>query len=349
MDKKILRGGVIGCGKMGLAHGTIINSLPNAKLVAICEPAKLIQNTFKEFAPHIAVYDNYIDALKRENLDFVFITTPSHMHVPIAMDCISFGCNFFVEKPLAINGAEAKPLIDELNGKKLITMVGYMMRYMATFQKAKEIISAGVIGPHITFNAQIYVSQLFKKGKGWRYDKNKSGGGVINTQAIHAIDLISWYFGFPDHLNASLIAPHSKHTEDFGHITFNWNNGLMGWLDSSWSVYNHRMLETTIKIHGYNGNLTVNDDTIKLFLTKSTKGYSEGWTILRKPELETGVAIDIGGPLFTRQDQAFIDAIQNNDLLKSDVYNAYRVQKIVDAVYTSGTNQGQLEVIDYNG
>jgi predicted dehydrogenase len=344
---KPLRGAMIGAGKMGIAHGAIINSLPNAELVAICEPTKLIQNTFKEFAPHIAVYSDHTVMLKELRPDFVFITTPSFMHVPMAMDCVGYGCHFFVEKPLSVTGSEAEPLIAKLKNKNLVTMTGYMMRYIATFSKAKQIIDDGIIGDPITFNAQMYVSQLFKKGKGWRYDKKKSGGGVIITQATHAIDLISWYFGFPDNLNASLLSPHSKSTEDFGHITFNWNNGLMGWLDSSWSVYNHRMLETTIKIHGKNGNLLVNDDTIKLFLTKPQGGYKEGWTILRKPEIETGVAMDIGGPQYTRQDQDFVDAVSENRTVESDVLNAFKVQKIVDTIYKSGDKQGRLETIIY--
>ena len=58
-----LRGATIGAGKMGLAHGTILNSLPNSELVSICEPTKLIQNTFKEFAPHISIYDDHIKML----------------------------------------------------------------------------------------------------------------------------------------------------------------------------------------------------------------------------------------------------------------------------------------------
>ena len=186
---KQLRGATIGAGKMGLAHGTIINNLPNARLVSICEPTKLIQNTFNEFAPHIAVYDDHKQMLKKEKLDFVFITTPSFMHVPMAMDCVEHRCNFFVEKPLAINGTEARSLVKKLKDNSLVTMTGYMMRYMATFRKAREILDADVIGAPITFSAHMYVSQLFKKGKGWRYDKEKSGGGVIITQASHAIDL----------------------------------------------------------------------------------------------------------------------------------------------------------------
>lgn len=344
-----LKGAVIGAGKMGFAHGAIINSLPNVRLIAVCDPTTLIQSTFKQFAPHIVTYSDHEKMFKDGQPDFVFITTPSFLHVPIAIDCVKYGCHFFVEKPLATNGAEAKPLLEKLKDKKLVTMTGYMMRYIAAFKKAREILQAKLIGEPITFNAKMYVSQLFNKGKGWRYDKKKSGGGVIITQASHAIDLISWYFGLPDNLNASLLSPHSKQTEDFGHISFNWDSGLMGWLDSSWSVYNHRMLETTIKVHGFNGNLTVSDDTIKLFLVKPKGGYSQGWTILRKPEIETGVAIDIGGPQYTRQDQDFVNAIIENGTVESDAINGYNVQKIVDAIYLSGENQGRLVPISYNG
>ena len=346
MTKK-LKGAIIGAGKMGLAHGTIINSLPNATLSAIVEPTKIIENTFKEFAPTISIYRNHIKMLKDQNPDFVFITTPSFMHVDMAIDCIESGCHFFVEKPLSINGSEAEVLLEKLNGKNLVTMTGYMMRYIATFSKAKQIIDNGIIGDPITFNARMYVSQLFARGNGWRYDKKKSGGGVIITQATHAIDLISWYFGFPDTLNASLLSPYSKNTEDFGHITFNWEKGLMGWLDSSWSVYNHRMLETTIKVHGRAGNLVVNDDTIKLYLPKAQKGFKKGWTIFRKPSLESGVSIDIGGPQYTRQNQDFVNAILDDRYVDSDVLNAYKVQKIVDTIYASDAKQGTLETIRY--
>ena len=70
-----LRGATIGTGKMGLAHGAIINSLPNARLIAVCDPTILIQNIFKQFAPHITTYTDHNKMLKEEKPDFVFITT----------------------------------------------------------------------------------------------------------------------------------------------------------------------------------------------------------------------------------------------------------------------------------
>lgn len=344
-ENKRLRGGVIGLGKMGMVHATIINCLEHSHLAAVCEPTKLIYNTFREFAPHVNVYSDHREMLKKQELDFVFITTPSFLHIPMALDCVDSGCHIFVEKPLSVNAEDALPLIERLAGTRLISMTGYMMRYLATFHKAKEILDSGVLGKAITFNSRMYVSQLFKEGKGWRYDLKKSGGGVIIMQATHAIDMLCWFFGFPDRLNASLINAYSTVTEDFGHIVFNWQNGLMGWLDSSWSVHNHRMLETTFEIHGTKGTLVVNDDTVKLFLAEARKNYPSGWTIITRPEIEKGVAIDIGGPQFTRQDKAFIDGILNGVPLESDVSNGFKVQQIVDAIYRSANENGQTKTI----
>ncbi len=345
MDK-VLKGGIIGAGKMGLAHSTILSCIQNVELTAIAEPNKLIQKTLKEFANHISIYDSHHKMLKNEKLDFVFITTPSYMHIPMALDCLEHNCNIFIEKPLCINSIDAIPLLEKIKQKKIHTMTGYMMRYISTFNKAKEIIKNGTLGDLITFNAQMYVSQLFKTGKGWRYDKKKSGGGVVITQTTHAIDLISWYFGYPNWLNASLLSPYSISTEDFGHITLKWNNGLMGWIDASWSVYNHRLLETSIMINGKNGNMKVNDDTIKIFLTKPIDEFNKGWNIIRKPEIETGVPIDIGGPQYTKQNVDFINCILKDITPESDIYNAYNIQKIVDYIYESNKLNGQLIKMD---
>ena len=46
-----------------------------------------------------------------------------------------------------------------------------------TFKKAKDMIDKNVLGELIYFNATTYVSQIFTKGVGWRFDKKTSGGG----------------------------------------------------------------------------------------------------------------------------------------------------------------------------
>ena len=340
-DQKHLRGGVVGLGKMGLLHSAIINSLDISTLVAICERKQLINGVFSSFSPEINVYKEYQDMLEKEDLDFVFITTPSFLHIPVAIECVKRGIPFFIEKPLCTTVEEGAPLVDALKKKPITTMVGFMKRYLSTFILAKEIVEKGILGNLITFNATAYVSQLFTTGKGWRYKLNESGGGVFITLAIHAVDIMCWLFDKPRAINARTLAYYSKNVEDFGHAILVWENGLIGRLDTSWSVYNHRMLETTFEIHGENGTLKVNEDEIKLFLQKGNNHYPEGWTIKKTPELFSGVPIDIGGYHFTKQDQAFINAVKYGNVVESDVDNAYMVQQILDCLYKSAESDGQ--------
>ena len=60
-----------------------------------------------------------------------------------------------------------------------------------------------------------------------------------------------------------------------------------------------------------------------------------------KPDLFEGVEFDVGGPQYTKQDQAFLNAIQTGEKVESDVQNAYEIQKIVDAIYYSAERKGQ--------
>jgi predicted dehydrogenase len=341
MKNKTLRGGVIGLGKMGLLHSAIINVLKKAELSAICEANNRVRLSASSFMPKVNFYKDYKKMLIQEGLDFVFITTPSFSHPQIAKDCIKHDCHIFIEKPLSINAATAKPLIRALKKRPRVTMVGYMMRYLNTFSRAKEILDKKILGKIISFQATTYVSQLFNKGKGWRYSPEKSGGGVIITQGSHAVDLIYWFFNIPQIVSAQINLFYSKKVEDFGHLNFGWKNGLTGWLDCSWSVDNHRLLEIAFQINGENGTLSVNDDMVKLYLRKKVKSFPQGWTLETKAELFSGVAVDIGGPQFTKEDEAFIKAIINKKKVANDVFSAYQVQKIVDGAYRSAKKQGK--------
>jgi predicted dehydrogenase len=100
------------------------------------------------------------------------------------------------------------------------------------------------------------------------------------------------------------------------------------------------MLLTSLEMTGENGTLAVDDDTVRLFLRKESGKYPEGWTSLSKPELSIGVSADIGGPLYTRQDEAFIRAVRGNGENESDVRSAWSTQHVIDCLYTSADENG---------
>ena len=53
-----------------------------------------------------------------------------------------------------------------------------------------------------------------------------------------------------------------------------------------------------------------------------------------------GVQLDIGGYHYALQDEAFIDAVKNQDYIENDVKNSLVVHKILDAIYESAENDG---------
>ncbi|HDM36453.1 MAG TPA: Gfo/Idh/MocA family oxidoreductase, partial [Candidatus Syntrophoarchaeum butanivorans] len=233
---------------------------------------------------------------------------------------------------------DCMPLLDAVKQQPVINMVGYCKHFVDTFRKAKEIIDSDALGDLIYFNSSMYVSQLFSKGKGWRYKKESSGGGVLNTLAAHLIDLLLWFFGDVALVNGNVKSYYSRDVEDFVHSYLLFESGLGGYLDTSWSVRNHRLPEITIEVQGENGMLVVTDDYVKIYLDKELS-----WTTYYKQDLYEGVDFDLGGPEYTIEDKHLIESIRNNRRTEIDVFDGFKVQKVIDAIYRSASDKHAVE------
>ena len=340
-----IRVGVVGLGKMGLLHAAILNSLPESRIVAVAESSALPREALARFNPAIKMYPRVEAMLEDCELDAVVIATPVADHVPSATSCIRSRKPFLIEKPLAVSAAQASDLVRAVQADPLPNMVGFMMRFVDSFEKGKEIVASGCLGRLQRASGTIYVSQLFRRGRGWRYDRQVAGGGVLLSQGSHLIDLLTWYFGPVARVNADVLSVYSPEIEDFAHVMLEFRSGLRAWIDSSWSVRFRRTLETTIDILGDNGSLIINDDTVSLFLDQPAAGWSVGKTVWRASDLYRGVPIDVGGPPYTRQAQAFIGALLSQTIPESDVRQAFHVQQIIDAAYRSSSKAGMPQEV----
>ena len=341
MTNDILRVACIGFGKMGMLHAALADGLSLSKLTALADPAGFIPDMLKQNKPDLRIYRDHEKLLAEEQIDAVFIATPNSLHIPIAQACLEKRIPFFVEKPVSNTAAESAPLVEALRKQPLTNMVGYVYRYFDTFAKARDLLSANPLGKLIHMNATMYVSQLFCEGKGWRYDRKISGGGVLITQNSHLIDTLVWLFGRVDWVSGHVKTWYSKKVDDFCHSYFSFENGLTGYMDTSWSARHHRLIDMRIDVQGENGTLSVGEDDVKIFLDNAVGELSAGWTRWQKPDIYRGVEIDMGIPAFTLQDEAFLKAAAKGELLESDVENAHHTQEIIDAIYESSDKNGQ--------
>ena len=172
----MLKGAIIGLGRMGITHLSILNSNNYVNIVAICDNSKTMLNIAKKYM-NIPTYTDVIKLFETHELDFVVISTPSDSHGELISLALNQNCNVFVEKPFVLDLEEGRRLIERMVERNLICQVGYVNRFNEVFCKVKEMVDKDVIGNIIQFKSEMYGSTVKKrkqvrmagKEKFWRW------------------------------------------------------------------------------------------------------------------------------------------------------------------------------------
>ena len=75
-----VRVGIIGFGRMGLTHYSIINTHPAVEMTAIADTSSTMLNMIKKYLPAVKMFEDYKDLLNSGLVDAVIICTPSILH-----------------------------------------------------------------------------------------------------------------------------------------------------------------------------------------------------------------------------------------------------------------------------
>jgi len=324
---------IIGLGKMGLLHAGVHSALQGAPLIVASEKEGFIVRMIQKMIPQAKIYEDYTEMVANEpDLEGVVITTPIHTHAPIIMDILKARENLgiFVEKPLCTNYSDAVKICTAVKRTKCANMVGFQKRYAATFKRAKDLLSTGEIGQPQFFKSYSFMSDIFRKGKGWRFDKES--GGVTLEVGPHLLDLLIWYFGEPERLTGFRKRLYSEQVEDYVHAAMEFPSGLAGYADISWSIRNYRLPEVYVEVNGTNGVLTVCDDYVKLQLEGDSATTPAGTYLHRRPQLQPSVPFLLGDPEFCLQDQVFQDNLQTGRSSEPDFEDAAKVNSLMDKI-----------------
>ncbi|MGD2245581.1 MAG: Gfo/Idh/MocA family oxidoreductase [Candidatus Aminicenantes bacterium] len=326
--------GIIGLGKMGILHSALINTIPQAELISVHDTNQKLAKYVQKTGLDVAFYSNLDRMLEDSDIQAVFICTPPFTHFPIAQKCIEKNMDLFVEKPLAESFDSAKRMVSLLKSGEVVHSVGFTLAHVPIYQRAKEILEKKPLGKLFRFNVSIYISQVFSKKKGWFFDKRKSGGGVIIDIASHLLYLLTSYFGPPKRMYARLKSFFSE-VEDSGSVVFDYEDGLTGVLDTSWSLPGYRTSSTTVTIEGDNGVMEITNDFIKLHLTDATPDYERGWTTFHKIDVGSQSHFELGGEGFADEDMHFLRCCIDRAKPRVSWYEGLEVQRIIEAIYRS--------------
>jgi predicted dehydrogenase len=309
-----IKGAIIGLGKMGISHASIVGANPDVDLVAVCDTSSLVLDAFKKFSA-MKTYSDYKEMIEKESLDFVLIATPTRFHYPMVKYAMEQGLHVFCEKPFSLTSQEGQELVDLASKKGLINQVGYHNHFIGTFREMKRLLLLGILGDLIHFTGEAYGPVVTKeKGGTWR-SKPEEGGGCLYDYASHVINLIQEIIGRPVKARGSqLKSIYSKGVEDAVYGTLILENGLSGLLSVNWSDETYRKMSTSISVQGKNGKISCDATEIKIYLKEASKkeGLEKGWTIKYITDFAIPVNFYLRGEEYSAQIDHFINCIQNN-------------------------------------
>ena len=176
--------------------------MDHGKCVALCDIyERNLNKALEVFNNEPRAYSDYNDLLAADDIEAVFITVPLFLHFPVMQAALEAGKHVFCEKSLVFTPEEVHALrrLHEAH-PELTIQVGLQRRYSLLYQRAKELIDAGVIGDITHIQAQWHrntnwrrkAKPEFEDQFNWRLYRKYSGGLSAELMS-HQVDVADWF------------------------------------------------------------------------------------------------------------------------------------------------------------
>jgi len=219
---------IVGLGSIGRRHLKLIKKIrPELDVILVRSgrggswpEEKLATKTVKTISEAIS-----------EGIEAAIISSPTGVHLPQAVELVEAGVHLLIEKPLSYSLERIFDLEKVVLNKKLVVLVGYVLRYDPCAVRFKELLESDFIGDLLSVKIECgsYLPD-------WRPDQDyrktvsaipELGGGVL-LELSHELDYMNWFFGKPSDVQAKLRNSKTLEldVEDQANMIFTGKNGI---------------------------------------------------------------------------------------------------------------------------
>jgi len=332
-DGRVIRFGLIGCGEIAEESAAAIRAAANATIAWTCDPER--ERARRLAAATAARFTTDVDELLRApEVDAVLISTPHHLHAPLAIRVAEAGKHIVVEKPMANTVAEAERMRLAARAAGVHLTVCYSTRYDPRYQHARRLIQEGAIGELVNTRIEFTQSRAasyYEMGlsgrfpSDWRSRKETAGGGVLIMNACHLIDVVGFVAGSPidEVLAYTANRRHQVEVEDTASLTYRYRAGALGSLDATTAAAGPATTE--IAVHGTTGRIHIGAQ-LRVWSDRILDGRDPGrWHRVRLP----------GEAARRRYFEAVASALLSGDPPPVGPDEALAVQQVMEAAYRS--------------
>jgi predicted dehydrogenase len=271
-----VRVGVVGCGWWAtFAHLPALQAHPDAEVVALAErdPAKLAAAGDRfDVAARFATAEELLAAVE---LDAAVVAVPNALHHPVTKRLLEAGVHVLLEKPMVIEPAHGRELIELARRHGVQLLIGYPLHYNPQAIALREQIAAGRIGAveHVSCLYASIVRELYA-GHPERYgdgvfdyavnapdpgtyqDVAVAGGGQGQSQASHAIALMLWLSGLTPQRVTAFTSSFELPVDLADAVAIRFGGGAIGTLSSTGGLTPGHDELVRCEIFGRDGHVT---------------------------------------------------------------------------------------------
>lgn len=370
---KTLNVGLISVGWMGRLHSraylAAAHHYPELPVRAVLARAADPDQGGRDHAVGVLGYTDavadYREVLADPDIDVVSICAPNFLHHEIAVATAAAGKHFWIEKPMGRSAAEAREISEAAASAGVITAVGFNYRHAPAIARARSLVRSGAIGELTNVRAS-FLADYSSDPLGaltWRFERARSGSGVLGDLLSHGFDLAQYLAGPIVRVSADTetflrrrplpsadAASHFSRgaadaptgeveNEDYAVVTARFENGAIGVFDSSRIAVGPHA-EYTIEVYGTRGSLRWDFQRLnELQLADDASGYR---TIMASREFgdfgrfQPGAGTSMGfDDLKTIEASLFLRSVAEERQIAPSAADGWAAAEIADAALRS--------------
>jgi len=377
---KTLNIGLIGYGFMGRTHSNAYSKVthffevpyrPVLKVVCGLEEDKA--KAFAEQWGYASYTTDWKKVIADDSIDLVDICVPNNMHAEIAIAAAKAGKAILCEKPLAMNAAQAREMVEAVEKAGVANLVSFNYRRVPAVTLAKQLIDSGRLGRIFHYRANFLqdwtISANVPQGgmATWRLDVKAAGSGVTGDLLAHCIDTAMWHNGrigqvcamtetfVKERLHAETGKVEPVGIDDACTFICRFDNGSLGNFESTRYARGHKALYT-FEINGEHASIAWDlhdlhrlqyfdhrDESIvrgwrSVHVTDSDMPYMDHWWV---PGLQIGYE-----HTFVHQIADFMAGLASGEPAHPTFRDALETQCVCDAVLASAKDK-TWKTVDY--
>ncbi|KAJ4390848.1 hypothetical protein N0V93_004447 [Gnomoniopsis smithogilvyi] len=284
---------VIGAGEIGPRHARAVKSNPDAQLVCLVDPNPIAIRAATQLGTTYCPTIQAMLSSPTRKPDAAIVCVPNHLHVEIATELLSAGVNVLCEKPLTVDSASGRTLVEHAAAMKVHLLTAHHRRFNPYVIAAKRIIDRDTnsIG-QITAVSGLWTlykpKDYFDAPMEWH--RSAESGGPVMINLIHDIDVLHYLLGSKVKRVAAFETTKQRKypAEEGGAIILHFENGVVGTFLLSDAVVSDHAFEMgtgenpimpqtgkdVYRIFGTEGTLSVPD----LRRTFYAEGLQKSWS-----------------------------------------------------------------------